>query len=164
MLAEWYLLLQRLNLKMSAPIRTCKLRLKSQFCFLLRLLTFVSDWYFVCLFCNKYRLFSSELILVTILKSVDIWPLVTRILSLLSVTLTKHLKKERNSKWIMFSRVAFYPTLLYNVVMEKLSSRTWYTRVDDTIILGALPFRSLTQQVIMHPSHTGAMTDSRQGQ
>ena len=48
----------------------------------------------------------------------------------------------------MLSRVAFYPTLLYNVAMEKLSARTWYNRIDETVILGALPFRSMTQEVL----------------
>ncbi len=47
----------------------------------------------------------------------------------------------------MLARVAFYPTLMYNVFMEKFSSRQWYTRMDDTVILGALPFRGMTQQV-----------------
>ena len=47
----------------------------------------------------------------------------------------------------LISRVAFYPTLLYNVVLEKVSSRQWYNRIDDTVLLGALPFRSLTKQV-----------------
>lgn len=47
----------------------------------------------------------------------------------------------------MFARVTFYPTLLYNVVMEKVTSRRWYDRMDDTVILGALPFQSMSKQV-----------------
>ncbi|CAB3248712.1 unnamed protein product [Arctia plantaginis] len=47
----------------------------------------------------------------------------------------------------MFARVTFYPTLLYNVVMEKVTSRRWYDRIDDTVILGALPFQSMTKQL-----------------
>ncbi|XP_052756456.1 phosphatidylglycerophosphatase and protein-tyrosine phosphatase 1 [Galleria mellonella] len=47
----------------------------------------------------------------------------------------------------MFARVTFYPTLLYNVVMEKITSRRWYDRMDDTVILGALPFQSMTKQL-----------------
>lgn len=47
----------------------------------------------------------------------------------------------------MFARVTFYPTLFYNIVMEKISPRQWYNRVDDTVILGALPFPSLTKEV-----------------
>lgn len=47
----------------------------------------------------------------------------------------------------MFARLTFYPTLLYNVLMEKISSRNWYDRIDDNVILGALPFRSMTKQV-----------------
>lgn len=45
------------------------------------------------------------------------------------------------------ARLLFYPTLAYNVAMEKVSSRRWFDRVDDTVILGALPFRSMTRQV-----------------
>lgn len=47
----------------------------------------------------------------------------------------------------MFARITFYPTLVYNVLMEKISSRNWYDRIDETVILGALPFRSMTKQV-----------------
>ncbi|XP_013194236.2 phosphatidylglycerophosphatase and protein-tyrosine phosphatase 1 [Amyelois transitella] len=47
----------------------------------------------------------------------------------------------------MIARVSFYPTLLYNVVMEKITSRRWYDRMDDTVILGALPFQSMTKQL-----------------
>uniref|UniRef100_A0A3B3DSL3 Phosphatidylglycerophosphatase and protein-tyrosine phosphatase 1 n=1 Tax=Oryzias melastigma TaxID=30732 RepID=A0A3B3DSL3_ORYME len=46
------------------------------------------------------------------------------------------------------ARLLFYPTLGYNVVMEKLSSRRWFDRVDETVILGALPFRSMTAQLL----------------
>lgn len=42
----------------------------------------------------------------------------------------------------MFARVTFLPTLAYNVGMEKVSSRRWWDRVDNAVILGALPFRS----------------------
>jgi len=47
----------------------------------------------------------------------------------------------------MFARISFYPTLAYNVLMEKVSSRRWYDRIDETVILGALPFTSLTDKV-----------------
>lgn len=50
---------------------------------------------------------------------------------------------------MMFGRVTFYPTLFYNVVMEKITSRRWYDRIDDHIILGALPFKRMTEQVRM---------------
>ncbi|XP_071567717.1 phosphatidylglycerophosphatase and protein-tyrosine phosphatase 1 isoform X3 [Temnothorax nylanderi] len=48
----------------------------------------------------------------------------------------------------MFARVTFYPTLLYNVVMEKITTRNWYDRIDETVVLGALPFRRTTKQLI----------------
>nr|CAG4652272.1 EOG090X0GSS [Triops cancriformis] len=47
----------------------------------------------------------------------------------------------------MLARVSFLPTLAFNVAMEKLSDRRWFDRMDDTVILGALPFRSMTQQL-----------------
>lgn len=48
------------------------------------------------------------------------------------------------------ARILFYPTLAYNVVMEKISSRQWFNRVDQTVILGALPFKSMTEEVNYH--------------
>lgn len=45
----------------------------------------------------------------------------------------------------MFGRVSFYPTLFYNVVMEKMSKRTWYNRIDENVLLGALPFRNMAE-------------------
>lgn len=47
----------------------------------------------------------------------------------------------------MIARVTFYPTLFYNVLMEKASLRNWYDRIDDNVILGALPFRSEAKEV-----------------
>jgi hypothetical protein len=41
----------------------------------------------------------------------------------------------------MLARISFLPTLGYNIVMEKLSSRNWWDRIDDNIILGALPLK-----------------------
>ncbi|XP_032679324.1 phosphatidylglycerophosphatase and protein-tyrosine phosphatase 1 isoform X3 [Odontomachus brunneus] len=48
----------------------------------------------------------------------------------------------------MFARVSFYPTLFYNIIMEKVTTRNWYDRIDETVILGALPFYWMTQQLI----------------
>ncbi|XP_057663755.1 phosphatidylglycerophosphatase and protein-tyrosine phosphatase 1 [Diorhabda carinulata] len=48
----------------------------------------------------------------------------------------------------MFARFTFYPTLVYNVLMERISTRQWYNRIDDVVILGALPFKSLTKELI----------------
>jgi len=48
----------------------------------------------------------------------------------------------------MFARVTFYPTLLYNVVMERVTTRRWYDRIDENVILGALPFPKLTQELV----------------
>lgn len=49
----------------------------------------------------------------------------------------------------MFARLSFYPTLFYNVVMEKVSARRWYDRIDETVLLGALPFQKMTEQVLL---------------
>jgi len=40
------------------------------------------------------------------------------------------------------TKITFYPTLMYNVLMARVSSRRWFDRIDDTVILGAIPFRS----------------------
>lgn len=47
----------------------------------------------------------------------------------------------------MFGRVTFYPTLAYNIVLERLAVRKWYSRIDETVVLGALPWRTIVPQV-----------------
>ncbi|KAG8564543.1 hypothetical protein GDO81_016514 [Engystomops pustulosus] len=56
------------------------------------------------------------------------------------------------------TRVLFYPTLLYNVIMEKISSRKWYDRIDETVILGALPFRGMSDRLIKEENVHGVIT------
>ncbi|XP_026673846.1 phosphatidylglycerophosphatase and protein-tyrosine phosphatase 1 [Ceratina calcarata] len=58
----------------------------------------------------------------------------------------------------MFARVSFYPTLVYNVLMEKISSRNWYDRIDETVILGALPFRSMTEKLVTEENVKGVVS------
>ena len=58
----------------------------------------------------------------------------------------------------MFARVTFYPTLLYNVLMEKVSSRNWYDRIDEVVVLGALPFRGITKQLITEENIKGVIS------
>lgn len=47
----------------------------------------------------------------------------------------------------LFAKLAFYPTLLYTITMSKFRGRPWYTRIDDTVILGALPLKHIAKQV-----------------
>lgn len=49
----------------------------------------------------------------------------------------------------VLARVLFFPSLAYNVMMEKISSRQWYNHVDNHVILGALPLRNKTQEVLL---------------
>ncbi|XP_076970753.1 phosphatidylglycerophosphatase and protein-tyrosine phosphatase 1 isoform X2 [Tamandua tetradactyla] len=48
------------------------------------------------------------------------------------------------------ARLLFYPTLLYTLFRGKLPGRgrrDWYHRIDATVLLGALPLRSMTRRV-----------------
>lgn len=48
------------------------------------------------------------------------------------------------------ARVLFYPTLLYTMVRGTVPGRArrdWYNRIDRTVLLGALPLRSMTRRV-----------------
>ena len=47
----------------------------------------------------------------------------------------------------MFLRLTFYPTLAYNIFLEKFGVRKWYNRIDDTVVLGALPWKSIASTV-----------------
>ena len=41
----------------------------------------------------------------------------------------------------MFGPTTFLPTLALNLVLERVTPRTWWNRIDSHVILGALPFR-----------------------
>ncbi|XP_036391290.1 phosphatidylglycerophosphatase and protein-tyrosine phosphatase 1 [Megalops cyprinoides] len=56
------------------------------------------------------------------------------------------------------ARLLFYPTLAYNVFMEKVSGRRWFDRVDQTVILGALPFKSMTEELVQTENVRGVIT------
>lgn len=45
------------------------------------------------------------------------------------------------------ARLAFYPTLLFNVMMKRITNRNWYDRIDSTLIVGALPFRETAREL-----------------
>lgn len=48
------------------------------------------------------------------------------------------------------ARVLYYPTLLYTLFRGKMPGRAhrdWYHRIDSTVLLGALPLRSMTRRV-----------------
>jgi hypothetical protein len=47
----------------------------------------------------------------------------------------------------VFARLSFLPTLALNLLLERVTSRTWYSAVDERVLLGALPFRSMAQEV-----------------
>lgn len=57
-----------------------------------------------------------------------------------------HSSMGRSMGWA-FARLTFLPTLAFNVAMRRVSARKWYNRVDERLILGALPFRSMTKEV-----------------
>lgn len=48
----------------------------------------------------------------------------------------------------LFGKIAFYPTLYFNIVMSKITSRTWYSRIDETVILGALPLPQFSKELV----------------
>ena len=49
------------------------------------------------------------------------------------------------------ARVLYIPTVIRLLLKQKVSFYNWYDRIDDTVILGALPFRSMTKEVSTQP-------------
>jgi len=52
----------------------------------------------------------------------------------------------------------FYPTLGFGVLSTTFTSRNWFDRVDETVVVGALPFRSVTQKLIKEENIKGMVT------
>uniref|UniRef100_A0A8C9AKK1 Protein tyrosine phosphatase mitochondrial 1 n=1 Tax=Prolemur simus TaxID=1328070 RepID=A0A8C9AKK1_PROSS len=58
-------------------------------------------------------------------------------------------------------RVLFYPTLLYTLLRGKMpgrAHRAWYHRIDSTVLLGALPLRNMTRQLVQDENVRGVIT------
>ncbi|XP_054442944.1 phosphatidylglycerophosphatase and protein-tyrosine phosphatase 1 [Pteronotus mesoamericanus] len=59
------------------------------------------------------------------------------------------------------ARVLFYPTLLYTLFRGKMPGpgrRDWYHRIDRTVLLGALPLRSMTRRLVEDENVRGVIT------
>ncbi|GMR34250.1 hypothetical protein PMAYCL1PPCAC_04445, partial [Pristionchus mayeri] len=51
----------------------------------------------------------------------------------------------------MFSTIAFYPSLQYNLIRNFIQPTKWqwYNRIDNSLILGAMPFQSMADELIL---------------
>ncbi|KAL8600296.1 hypothetical protein ACOMHN_060914 [Nucella lapillus] len=58
----------------------------------------------------------------------------------------------------VFARVAFYPTLFYTYVMTLVSSRQWYSRVDQWVVVGGLPIRRVARQLVAEENVKGVVS------
>lgn len=49
----------------------------------------------------------------------------------------------------MLGTLAFYPSLAYNLFRNYVQPQgwQWYSRVDESLILGALPFKSMIEDL-----------------
>ncbi|KAG5200043.1 hypothetical protein R6Z07M_014406 [Ovis aries] len=59
------------------------------------------------------------------------------------------------------ARVLYYPTLLYTLFRGKMPGRAhrdWYHRIDSTVLLGALPLRSMTRRLVQDENVRGVIT------
>lgn len=55
-------------------------------------------------------------------------------------------------------RAGFLPTLSYNFVLNKLNVRPWFNRVDDRVIIGALPWLSIKDELIHKENVKGVVS------
>ncbi|KAK6173211.1 hypothetical protein SNE40_016705 [Patella caerulea] len=58
----------------------------------------------------------------------------------------------------VLSRIVFYPTLAFNGFMTRISNRQWYNRIDDTVVLGALPVKWISKQLIEEENIGGVIS------
>ncbi|XP_056010276.1 phosphatidylglycerophosphatase and protein-tyrosine phosphatase 1-like [Ostrea edulis] len=58
----------------------------------------------------------------------------------------------------LLTKVLFYPTLGYNVLMTYITSRRWFDRIDETVILGALPLKSWNQTLVEEENIRGIVS------
>ncbi|XP_063443400.1 phosphatidylglycerophosphatase and protein-tyrosine phosphatase 1-like [Mytilus trossulus] len=58
----------------------------------------------------------------------------------------------------LFGRIAFYPTLYYNKLMTKITNRQWYNRIDETVVLGALPLKENSKKLVEDENIKGVIS------
>ncbi|XP_078512224.1 phosphatidylglycerophosphatase and protein-tyrosine phosphatase 1 [Lissotriton helveticus] len=58
--------------------------------------------------------------------------------------------------------IVFYPSLLYNVLLEKASLRRWYDRTDETVVLVKLPFQGVSRRLVEKENVRGVITMSEE--
>lgn len=59
----------------------------------------------------------------------------------------------------MLTSLVFYPSLGYNLLRNYVQPNrwAWYNRVDETLILGAMPFRSMKQELVQKENVGGVV-------
>lgn len=59
----------------------------------------------------------------------------------------------------MLTTFAFYPSLGYNLLRYYLrpDKWMWYNRIDDTLVVGALPFKSMQEELIKNENIGGVV-------
>jgi len=75
-----------------------------------------------------------------------------------AVIAIQFLVPEAIRKHKMFAQFIFFPSLLYNVVMCKFGDRRWYDRIDETVVLGALPFNSVAKEIVAKENIKGVVS------
>lgn len=63
---------------------------------------------------------------------------------------------------MVLENAIFYSSLAYNVVLNKLQYRRWYDRIDQTVILGALPFRGKSSRMLVEQENVRAVISMNQ--
>ncbi|KAK7471767.1 hypothetical protein BaRGS_00035589 [Batillaria attramentaria] len=58
----------------------------------------------------------------------------------------------------VLARAAFYPSLFYTYVTTKVTKRKWYSRIDRTVLIGALPVKSLVEELIEEEGVKGVVS------
>jgi predicted RNA-binding protein with PUA domain len=60
----------------------------------------------------------------------------------------------------MLAQLAFFPSLAYNVTRNYLNAEwwPWYTRIDERVLLGALPFKAGLDEVCTRAQVPGRLS------
>ena len=76
---------------------------------------------------------------------------------LFSFILNKDLLKLKIKEKKM-DKLAVYPTLAYAIMLEYLGIRKWYTRIDQHVILGALPMKHNYKKIVSDENIKAVLT------
>ncbi|OAF68190.1 hypothetical protein A3Q56_04062, partial [Intoshia linei] len=63
------------------------------------------------------------------------------------ISMYLNLFKFKHLGFHCYNRICHYPIIIYNILLCKFNLRKWYVRVDENVVIGALPINNVLEML-----------------